>query len=57
MHIFIDPNPPRDDSAWKERKRLFETTGTSWLDYNKKLISKDGGIYERSSKSLLWVKV
>ena len=35
VHIFIDPNPPRDDSAWKERKRLFETTGT--------LISKDGG--------------
>ena len=52
VHIFIDPNPPRDDSAWKERKRLFETTGTSWLDYNKKLISKDGGIYERSSKSI-----
>ena len=47
MHIFIDPNPPKDDSAWKERKRLFETAGTSWLDYNKKLISKDGGVYER----------
>ena len=52
VHIFIDPNPPKDDSAWKERKRLFETAGTSWLDYNKKLISKDGGVYERNSKSI-----
>ena len=52
VHIFIDPNPPKDDSAWKERKRLFETAATSWLDYNKKLISKDGGVYERNSKSI-----
>ena len=54
VHIFIDPNPPKDDSAWKERKRLFETAGTSWLDYNKKLISKDGGVYERLIQIQLW---
>lgn len=52
IHIFVDPKPPKDDSAWKERKRLFDTTGTSWLDYNKKLISTGGGIFERNSKSI-----
>ena len=51
MHIFIDPNP---DSAktWKERKRLFDMGRSSWTDYDKKLISKGGAIYERSAKSL-----
>lgn len=51
LHIFIDPNP---DSAatWKERKRLFDMGRSSWTDYNQKLISKGGAIFERSAKSL-----
>ncbi|MBN9542489.1 MAG: NAD-glutamate dehydrogenase [Alphaproteobacteria bacterium] len=49
MHIFIDPNPDAAKS-FEERKRLFTTPGTSWADYNKALISKGGGIFERKSK-------
>ena len=51
MHIFVDPNP---DSAtsWKERNRLFRMGRSSWTDYNAKLISKGGGVFERSAKSV-----
>ncbi len=51
LHIFIDPNPDAATS-WEERKRLFELPGSSWADYNKELISKGGGIFERSAKSI-----
>ena len=51
MHIFVDPDP---DSArtWQERKRLFDLPRSSWTDYNQELISKGGGIFERSAKSI-----
>ncbi|CCN73675.1 NAD-glutamate dehydrogenase [Vibrio nigripulchritudo] len=51
LHIFIDPSP---DSAksWKERDRLFNLPRSSWEDYNKKLISKGGGIFSRRAKSI-----
>jgi len=51
LHIFIDPTP---DSAtsYPERERLFNTPGCSWTDYNAKLISAGGGIFERSAKSI-----
>jgi len=51
LHIFVDPTP---DAAktWPERKRLFDTPGTAWTDYNTKLISKGGGIFERKAKSI-----
>ncbi len=50
-HIFVDPDP---DSAvsWKERKRLFKAKNGEWGQYNKALISKGGGIFDRSSKSI-----
>ena len=51
MHIFVDPNPNPAES-FKERKRLFNLPRSSWMDYDAKLISKGGGIFERSSKSL-----
>ena len=51
MHIFIDPKPDAA-SSWEERKRLFELPGSSWSDYNAKLISKGGGIFLRSAKSI-----
>ena len=35
-----------------ERKRLFDTPRTSWQDYDKKLISKGGGVFSRSAKSI-----
>lgn len=50
LHIFIDPNP---DSAktWVERKRLFDAV-KGWDQYDKSLISKGGGIFERSAKKI-----
>lgn len=51
MHIFVDPNP-NAKSSFEERQRLFNLPRSSWSDYNPKLISKGGGIYERSAKSI-----
>jgi glutamate dehydrogenase len=50
--IFIDPDPKDCEKAWIERKRLFDTPRTSWADYDKKLISKGGGVFSRSLKSI-----
>ncbi|MBV1908508.1 MAG: NAD-glutamate dehydrogenase [Kangiellaceae bacterium] len=51
MHIFIDPNPNAEES-YIERERLFNLPRSSWEDYNAKLISKGGGIFLRSAKSI-----
>ncbi|GAB5510072.1 MAG: NAD-glutamate dehydrogenase [Hyphomicrobiales bacterium] len=49
--IFIDPDPdPKTTLA--ERQRLFDMGRSSWQDYNQELISKGGGIFPRSSKSI-----
>ena len=50
-HIFIDPTPDAATS-YKERARMFKVPRSSWEDYNKALISKGGGIYSRSAKSI-----
>jgi glutamate dehydrogenase len=50
-HIFIDPNPDAGKS-WPERKRLFDLPRSSWDDYDRKLISKGGGIFARTEKSI-----
>jgi len=50
--IFIDPNPGDSEKNWIERKRLFDTPRSSWADYDKKLISKGGGVFSRSLKSI-----
>ena len=50
-HIFIDPNPDAA-SSWNERKRLFELPRSSWDDYDRKLISKGGGVFPRTEKSI-----
>jgi glutamate dehydrogenase len=49
--IFIDPDPDPARS-FAERKRLFELPRSSWQDYDKKLISKGGGVYSRSQKQI-----
>lgn len=49
--IFIDPNPDPSIS-YQERLRLFQLPTSSWQDYNAKLISKGGGVYSRSLKSI-----
>jgi len=51
LHIFIDPNP-NSEKSYKERERLFNLERSSWDDYNKKLISKGGGLFLRSAKSI-----
>ncbi|HEX3677533.1 MAG TPA: NAD-glutamate dehydrogenase domain-containing protein [Sphingomicrobium sp.] len=50
-HIFIDPNPDAEKS-WAERKRMFELERSSWDDYDRSLISKGGGVYPRTEKSI-----
>jgi glutamate dehydrogenase len=50
-HIFIDPSPDPTVS-WAERKRLFDLPRSSWMDYNKDLISKGGGVFDRNAKSI-----
>jgi glutamate dehydrogenase len=50
-HIFLDPDPDPAKS-WTERNRLFALPRSSWDDYDKKLISKGGGVFPRSQKSI-----
>ncbi len=50
-NIFIDPDPDIAKS-YKERERMFKLPRSSWEDYNTKLISKGGGIFDRSAKSI-----
>lgn len=51
MHIFIDPNPDAASSLI-ERERLFRLPRSSWADYAAELISKGGGVFERSAKTI-----
>jgi len=51
LHIFVDPDPD-PTAGWKERKRLFDRPGTAWTDYDAKLISKGGGVFDRKAKSV-----
>jgi len=51
QHIFIDPNPDAAKS-FVERKRLFDLPRSSWADYDASLISKGGGLFLRSAKSI-----
>ena len=50
-HIFIDPEPD-PAASFAERKRLFDLPRSSWADYDAKLISPGGGVFERSAKSI-----
>lgn len=51
IHIFLDPDPDAAIS-YEERKRLFDLPRSTWMDYNCELISKGGGIFDRSAKSI-----
>ncbi|HVR29954.1 MAG TPA: NAD-glutamate dehydrogenase domain-containing protein, partial [Thermoanaerobaculia bacterium] len=50
-HIFLDPDPDPERS-FAERERLFRLPGSSWADYDAKLISEGGGVYTRLAKSI-----
>ena len=49
--IFIDPDPDPAVS-FGERARLFGLSRSSWADYEAALISRGGGVYSRSAKSI-----
>ncbi len=50
-HIFIDPDPDPAES-WVERERLFRLPRSSWADYEARLISRGGGVWPRTAKSI-----
>ncbi|HEY6123252.1 MAG TPA: NAD-glutamate dehydrogenase, partial [Steroidobacteraceae bacterium] len=50
-HIFIDPTP-QAAASFRERERLFKLPRSSWDDYSRKLISRGGGVWPRSAKSI-----
>jgi glutamate dehydrogenase len=51
MHIFLDPTPD-PIASFAERQRLFNLPRSAWSDYNPELISKGGGVFNRSDKSI-----
>ncbi len=50
-HIFFDPDPD-PAASWAERSRMFNLPRSSWADYDAALISKGGGVFPRSQKSI-----
>ena len=51
VHVFIDPSPEIERS-FKERQRLFALPRSGWRDYDASLISKGGGVFDRSAKAI-----
>lgn len=51
LHIFIDPDPDID-AAYAERKRLFAGPASGWRDYDERVISRGGGVFDRTSKTI-----
>ncbi|MFO8024549.1 NAD-glutamate dehydrogenase [Thiohalophilus sp.] len=49
--IFLDPEPD-PETSFRERERLFNLPHSNWSDYDPALISKGGGVYSRSAKSI-----
>jgi glutamate dehydrogenase len=50
-HIFIDPSPD-PATSFAERKRLFDLPRSSWMDYDKSLLSTGGAVFDRTAKSV-----
>jgi glutamate dehydrogenase len=50
-HIFLDPDP-HTAVSFAERARLFALPRSSWDDYDRKKISRGGGVFARSAKSI-----
>jgi glutamate dehydrogenase len=50
-HVFVDPDPDPEKS-FEERARLFALPGSSWADYDQSLISRGGGVFPRTAKSV-----
>jgi glutamate dehydrogenase len=50
-HIFLDPDPD-PAASWEERNRMFALPRSSWADYDVSLISKGGGVFPRTDKTI-----
>jgi glutamate dehydrogenase len=50
-HIFLDPDPDPAVS-FAERARLFALPRSSWDDYDRKKLSRGGGVFPRTLKSI-----
>jgi glutamate dehydrogenase len=50
-HIFLDPAPD-PAASFIERERLFALPRSSWEDYSHSVISRGGGVFARSAKSI-----
>ena len=51
LHIFVDPDPDAA-AGYAERRRLAALPRSSWADYDRRLISPGGGVFERSLKAI-----
>jgi glutamate dehydrogenase len=50
-HIFLDPSPDAAKS-FRERKRIYDLPRSSWDDYDRKLLSRGGGVHSRQDKTI-----
>ena len=51
QHVFLDPDPDAARS-FAERERLFHLPRSTWEDYDRKAISRGGGVFPRSAKTI-----
>ncbi|MCP4041296.1 MAG: NAD-glutamate dehydrogenase, partial [Gammaproteobacteria bacterium] len=51
IEIFLDPDPI-PELSYKERLRLFHLPRSQWSDYSTELLSKGGGVFLRTTKSI-----
>jgi glutamate dehydrogenase len=51
QHIFLDPDPD-EKLSFRERRRLFRKSRSSWTDYDPGRISKGGGVFSRQEKAI-----
>ncbi|MCP2259322.1 NAD-glutamate dehydrogenase [Streptoalloteichus tenebrarius] len=49
--MFLDPDP-NPSVSFRERKRLVELPRSSWDDHDRSKISKGGGVFPRTLKSI-----
>jgi glutamate dehydrogenase len=50
-HIFLDPDPD-PEASYRERERLFRQPRSSWREYDASVLSKGGGVFDRSAKAI-----
>jgi glutamate dehydrogenase len=51
-NIFVDPDPDPAVS-FAERRRLFDTPGSSWNDYDRSLMSVGSDVFDRKAKEVV----